>query len=145
VLRTQEHTAGLTAWIALLRAHAATTRGLGARLAEYGLSLNDYEALLHVSQADGGRMRRVDLADRLQLSPSGVTRLLEGLEALGLMERHVCTSDLRVAYAVITAAGRERLAQASCSHLGAVRSVFDDRFDEAELVLLGELLDRLTA
>jgi DNA-binding MarR family transcriptional regulator len=145
VLRTQEHTAGLTAWIALLRAHAATTRGLGAQLAEYGLSLNDYEALIHVSQADGGRMRRVDLADRLQLSPSGVTRLLEGLEALGLMERHVCTSDLRVAYAVITAAGRERLAQASCSHLGAVRSVFEDRFDEAELVLLGELLDRLTA
>jgi DNA-binding MarR family transcriptional regulator len=130
--------------VALLRAHAAATRGLAAQLAAHGLSLNDYEALLHLSQAGDGRMRRIDLAEQLGLTASGVTRLLEGLEACGLVERHVCESDLRVAYAVITAAGRSRLAEASCSHLGAVRAVFDGRYDEGELEQLGSLLDRLT-
>jgi DNA-binding MarR family transcriptional regulator len=127
----------------LLRAHAVTSRGLRARLCEHGLSVNDYEALLLLSEAENGSMRRVDLAGELQLSASGVTRLLEGLEAAGLVVRHVCTSDLRVAYAVITEQGRERLAEASCSHLAALRETFEERYDEDELVQLAELLQRL--
>lgn len=128
----------------LLRAHAVTTRGLRGELCRHSLSINDYEALLLLAEAEGGRMRRVDLAEELQLSPSGVTRLLEGLEAGGLVERHVCKSDLRVAYAVLTDDGRERLAAASCSHVRAVREVFEERFDEDELASLAELLRRLS-
>jgi DNA-binding MarR family transcriptional regulator len=143
-LTAQEHINALQAWMGLLRAHAVTTRGLRAELWRHGLSINDYEALLLLAEAEGGRLRRIDLAEQLQLSPSGVTRLLEGLEKGGLVERHVCTSDLRVAYAVITGDGRERLAAASCSHLRGVREVFEDRFDEDELARLAELLQRLS-
>ena len=128
----------------LLRSHASLTRTLSAQLlAEHGLTLNDYEALLHLSHADGQRMRRVDLADSLLLTASGVTRLLDGLESCGLVARDTCPSDRRVAYAVLTDAGRERLEAASSSHLAAIASTFQGRFSDAELVELADLLGRL--
>jgi DNA-binding MarR family transcriptional regulator len=134
----------LDAWIRLLRGHAATTRELSAQLiAEHSLTINDYEALLHLSRAEDGRMRRVDLAGQLLLTASGVTRLLDGLEAAGLVEKASCTSDRRVTYAVLTDAGRERLEAASRSHVAAVREVFESRFADDELGELAALLDRL--
>ena len=78
-------------------------------VAEHGLTINDYECLLHLAQADEGRMRRIDLAERLILTPSGVTRLLDGLEQAGWVERASCASDRRVAYAVLTDTGRAKL------------------------------------
>ena len=141
---TASETRALDAWVRLLRGHSATTRALSARLlAEHALTLNDYEALLHLSHAEGGYMRRVDLAERLLLTASGVTRLLDGLEAAGLVEKRACSSDRRVSYAVLTDAGRERLEAASESHLAAVRSVFEERFSDEELSQLAELLGRL--
>jgi DNA-binding MarR family transcriptional regulator len=132
------------AWAALLRAYAATTRTLSAQLvAEHGLTINDYEALLRLAHADDRRMRRVDLADALLLTASGVTRLLDGLESAGLVERATCASDRRVVYAVLTEAGRAKLEEASQSHLAEVRALFEGRFDEDELAQLGELLGRL--
>ncbi len=143
VLSTQR-SIGLDAWVRLLRAHATATRTLSAELiAEHGLSINDYEALIRLSRAEGGRMRRVDLAEQLILTPSGITRLLGGLEEAGLVERAACASDRRVVYAVLTEAGRERLEAASESHLAAVRSYFEQRFSEDELAQLAKLLDRL--
>lgn len=140
----RETTPALDAWIRLLRAHAATTRALSAELlAEHSLTINDYEALLHLAKAEDGRMRRVDLAGRLLLTASGVTRLLDGLEAAGLVDKASCASDRRVTYAVLTPAGRERLRQASGSHVAAVRAVFEDRYTEEEIVHLADLLARL--
>jgi DNA-binding MarR family transcriptional regulator len=134
----------LDAWIRLVRGHAATTRALSAQLvAEHGLTINDYECLLHLSRADEGRMRRVDLAERLILTASGVTRLLDGLERAGLVERAACASDRRVTYAVLTAAGRAKLEAASETHIADVRTFFEGRFSESELGKLAELLARL--
>ncbi len=68
----------------LLRAHSSLNRELSARLiTEHGLTINDYEALLHLAHADELGLKRVDLAERLMLTPSGVTRLLDGLERDG--------------------------------------------------------------
>jgi DNA-binding MarR family transcriptional regulator len=143
VLSTQA-SVGLDAWARLLQAHATTTRSLsGSLLAEHGLTLNAYEALLRLARADDGRMRRVDLAEQLTLTASGVTRLLDGLEAAGYVERASCATDRRVVYAVITDAGRDKLEAASESHLEQVRTLFDGRFDRAELEPLAELLSRL--
>src|SRR6266540_927459 len=90
------------AWAALVRAYATTTRALSAELvAEHGLTINDYEALLRLAHAEDERMRRVDLASALLVTPSGVTRLLDGLESAGLVERATCASDRRVVYAVL--------------------------------------------
>jgi DNA-binding MarR family transcriptional regulator len=88
-------------------------------------------------------MRRVDLAERLVLTPSGVTRLLDGLERAGLVEKGACPTDLRVTYAVLTPAGRSRLEAAAASHLAAVRAAFEERFAERELGTLRALLGRL--
>ncbi len=132
------------AWTRLLRAHASTTRLLSSQLqAEHGLTLNDYEALLVLSQAEERRLKRVDLARRLLLTPSGVTRLLEGLEREGLVERAACAQDLRVTYAQLTDAGAERLEAASCSHVGSVRALLEEHLTGAEIESLGILLAKL--
>ena len=137
-------TKALDAWVRLLRAHAATTRALSADLlAEHGLTINDYEALLHLSRAEEGQMRRVDLAERLLLTASGVTRLLDGLEAAGLVDKAACAADRRVSYAVLTTSGRQRLEAASCAHVAAVRTLFGERYTDDELDRLVELLGRL--
>ena len=83
--------AAVRAFTRLLRASASTTRLLSAELLEeHGLTINDYEALLVLSHADGQRLKRVDISRQLLLTPSGITRLLEGLEAEGLVERESC-------------------------------------------------------
>jgi DNA-binding MarR family transcriptional regulator len=134
----------ISAWVSLLRAHASTTRAFNAELLnEHGLTINDYEALLHLSRADDGRMRRVDLAENLLLTASGVTRLLDGLESHGLVERASCSTDRRVVYAVITTEGQERLRAAADSHVASVRELFEERFSKQELQRLGDLLGRL--
>jgi DNA-binding MarR family transcriptional regulator len=147
VLPTQasvETPPAVTAFARLLRAHAATTRQLSGELqAEHGLTINDYEALLVLARAEGRRMRRVDLARRLVLTPSGVTRLLEGLERAGLVARAVCDADLRVTYAQLTDTGAAKLEAASCSHVGSVRTLFEDALSPAEIESLGALLGKL--
>ena len=112
-------------------------------VAQHGLTINDYEALLHLSRAEDGRMRRVDLAGLLLLTASGVTRLLDGLEAAGLVERAACAGDRRVIYAVLTETGRTKLHQSSVSHIAGVRGFFEARYTGEELEQLAGLLGRL--
>jgi DNA-binding MarR family transcriptional regulator len=132
------------AFALLLRAQSVTTRLLSASLqSTHGLTINDYEALLVLSSAPDQRLKRVDLARRLLLTPSGVTRLLEGLESSGLVERTTCPSDLRVAYAQLTDAGRETLEAASCGHVSAITDLFEEHLSEAELEQLAATLGKL--
>ena len=98
---------------------------------------------MRVSRANDRRMRRVDLADQVFLSASGVTRLLDGLERQGFVERAACASDRRVVYAVLSDAGLERLRTAAESHFAQIDAIFGARFDDADLAELTSLLDRL--
>ena len=145
VLTDQQTTApAVRAWTRLLRAHAATTRLLSAELqAEHGLTLNDYEALLRLSRAEDGRMKRVDLARSLVLTPSGVTRLLEGLEDSGLVRRAACATDRRVTYAELTNAGRKKLETASRSHVASIRSLLEERLADDEIDTVAQILGKL--
>ena len=141
---TQRTIPEIQVWVALLRAHASSTRRFNAQLvAEHGLTLNDYEVLLHLSHADCKRLRRVDLAERILLTPSGITRLLEGLERGGYVERASCASDARVTYAQLTDDGEEKLREAADAHVAGIREFFRDRFSRDELVALSGLLQRL--
>jgi DNA-binding MarR family transcriptional regulator len=90
----------------------------------------------------GRRLKRVDLSRRLALTPSGITRLLEGLEDSGLVKRTTCPSDLRVVYAELTDAGAAKLETASCGHVGSIRELFERHFADAEIDELSELLGR---
>jgi DNA-binding MarR family transcriptional regulator len=140
----REQASAVEVFVRLVRGHAAVTREMNAQLVtDHGLTINDYEALLHLAKAEERRMRRVDLAERLLLTPSGVTRLLDGLEQAGYVDRDSCASDRRVTYAVLTDAGLEKLREASKSHVADIRSFFETRFSEEELDRLVELLDRL--
>jgi DNA-binding MarR family transcriptional regulator len=130
--------------VGLLRAHVATTRRLSEGLeAGHGLTLNDYEVLLHLAHAPDRMMRRVDLARSVLLTPSGITRLLEGLERCGYVERAKCESDARVTYARLTDAGHAKLSEASVTHVEEIRTHFAERFSEDELDALAGLLSRL--
>jgi DNA-binding MarR family transcriptional regulator len=134
----------LDAWVRLLRGHAAARRTLDASLqADHGLTVTAYEAMLLLSAAGENRLRRVDLAEGLALTASGVTRLLDGLESEGLVAKESCPSDLRATYAVLTDAGRARLESASCSHVRSVRALFEERYTPEELETLAALLQRL--
>jgi len=134
----------LDSWIAFLRSHAAITRELSAQLQrEHGLTLNDYEVLLHLSYAEGGMLRRVDLAERVLLTASGITRLLEGLERCGYVSKETCASDARVSYAKLTPEGRAKLRVAGVTHLRGIDDLFVSRYSGSELATLAELLARL--
>ncbi len=83
--------AELRAWRGLLRAHASLAKRLESRLErEHGLQLSSYEVLQHLIDAPGGRMRMCDLAERAQLSRSGLTRLVDRLERDELLGRCSC-------------------------------------------------------
>jgi DNA-binding MarR family transcriptional regulator len=136
--------ASVSVFSRLLRAHSSLSRELSARLVtEHGLTINDYEALLYLSHAEHGSLRRVDLAERLMLTPSGVTRLLDGLERDGWVTKGTCESDARVTYAVLTDEGRERLESAGRTHVGQIQEIFEERFSADELDTLVDLLGRL--
>ncbi len=139
-----EQASAIEAFVRLVRGHSAVTRALNAQLvADHGLTINDYEALLHLARAEDRRMRRVDLAERLILTASGVTRLLDGLEEAGYVDRAACASDRRVTYAVLTESGLAKLREASKSHVADIREIFETRFNAEELDQLVALLDRL--
>ena len=134
----------LESWVTFLRSHAAITRELSAQLQrEHELTLNDYEVLLHLSRAEDGRLRRVDLAERVLLTASGITRLLEGLERSGYVCKEHCDSDARVSYAKLTDAGMAKLREASVTHLRGIDELFLGRYSGSELATLAELLSRL--
>ena len=140
----QQEGTEVEAFAALLRAHAATTRAFSAELVtEHGLTLSDFEVLLRLARAPERRMRRVDLAEQVLLTPSGITRLLAGLEKGGYVERVACEADARVTYAQLTEDGRAKLRAASKTHLEGVRSVFSERLTPSELKALRDLLRRL--
>lgn len=144
VLSEQLSTAPVQAFVRLLQGHAAAMRKLSADLVrDHGLTINDYEALLRLSRADGHYLKRVELAESLVLTPSGVTRLLDGLERAGYVEKGSCETDARITYAVLTDAGHEKLEEASRSHIAQIRAFFGERFDDDELATLAELLGRL--
>jgi len=127
-----------------MRAHAAVTRELSARLeAQHGLTLSDYDVLVQLYFAEGHRLRRIDLARQVLLTASGITRLLDGLERAGWVTKHRCESDARVAYAVLTKPGLEKFEQARDTHLADIHELFGSRFTPEEREVLGDLLGRL--
>jgi DNA-binding MarR family transcriptional regulator len=120
--------------LSLVRASAAVTRKLDGRLGSlHGLSFADFAILKQIAAAPDMRMRRVDLADALGLTSSGVTRALIPLEKIGLVSRQTDKRDARVGYATLTAAGRRLLTDAVETALEASRDLLEERDFGAEL------------
>ena len=134
----------LDAFARLARAHTVLRRELEAEvLRPRGLTINDFEALLHIARADEGRLRRIDLVEKLMLTPSGVTRLLEGLQEDGLVENVHCESDARVTWSRLTPDGEETLECVGESHAKLLRSLLRETLSEDEVEQLSGLLAKL--
>lgn len=115
----------LSSWRAFLHAHARITRRLDEDLqAKHGLSLAEYDVLLQIATAPERRLRMNLIAQRVLLSRSGVTRLIDRLVAEGAVERAACTTDARGAEAVLTTPGLDRLRRASRTHLAGIQQYF---------------------
>ncbi len=127
----------------LTRAYATLTRRLDNALSSvHGLSFGDFMILYYLGRAPGKRLRRVDLAERLGLTASGVTRTLLPLEKLGLVERQPDPRDARVGYALLSDAGQQLLDYALVSVQAiaqeATQTLSADQL-EAQSALLGQL------
>jgi MarR family transcriptional regulator, 2-MHQ and catechol-resistance regulon repressor len=143
-LRTKT-TSAVEALSKLLGAHATLTRELNAGLvAEHGLTMNEYGALLLLSRAGEEGMRRIDLATELQLSPSGITRLLDRLMAAEYVGKGECSTDARVSYAVLTDAGLAKLKDCAPAHVADIERLLGAVLEEKELTTLADLLGRLS-
>ena len=101
--------------------------------------------LVQLAQAPGRRLRPVELARAVVLTRSGITRLVQGLEQAGLVQRVECPEDGRGFLVALTPAGLELLRRARATHLDGVAELFADRYSDAELETLSGLLERLPA
>ena len=134
----------LDAWRAFLLAHAVVMRRLEAELsAGVGMSLAHYDVLVQLAHAAGRRLRMHELADRVLLSRSGITRVVDRLEADGLVERRACPSDARGSFAVLTETGLSRLRAATPVHLAGVRRHFIEPLVADEIAVLTAALERV--
>lgn len=125
--------ARLGSWRAFLHANALLLRRMDEELqAAHGLSLAEYDALVQLVNAQGHRLRMSVLAERVLLSRSGITRLVDRLEAAGMVKRTACATDARGAEAALTALGVERLRTASRTHLDGVQRYFLAAMNDAD-------------
>jgi DNA-binding MarR family transcriptional regulator len=136
--------AALEAWRSYLQSHAAIVRVLDAELvAEHGLTTRDYEVLLYLAQAPDRRLPMSALAESTMLTRSGITRLVDGLVASGLVQRVACPNDARVSYAQLTEPGYTKLRSSGCTHVTSIKRLFHEHFSADELEQLASLLGRL--
>ena len=112
------------AWRSFITTLPDLMAALETDIAPHGLSMGDYEVLVFLSEADDNRMRMCDLASSLRLSPSGLTRRLDGMVKAGWVERSACSSDRRVMYAHLTSTGLAKMDAAAPDHVDSVRRHF---------------------
>jgi DNA-binding MarR family transcriptional regulator len=143
-LRLERDRPGFEAWRTFLGAHAAIMRRLEADLdAEGPVSLADFDVLIQLATAPGGKLRMSELADQVLLSRSGMTRRIDRLETAGLVRRTECSLDRRGSYATITPAGLERLQDAEPTHVRGIHEHFVSKLTARDLATIEAALGKL--
>ena len=124
----------MAAWRSMIEVYQDVIASLNAELVEgHGLTEGDYAVLVTLSEATDERLRMCDLASSLHLSPSGITRRLDGLVKLGLVAREPSTEDRRVMLAVLTPVGHGALDRAAPDHVDSVRRHFLDHLSRTQI------------
>jgi DNA-binding MarR family transcriptional regulator len=135
----------MDAWQALLHAHHQITRKLDSELrSSHELSFAEYDVLLRLARATGRTLSMTELAKRIMISPSGLTRVVDGLEKKGLVERKRTREDARVVFASLTTEGRDAVRRAAQTHLRGIREHFTGKLTEAQLRSVASALQVIT-
>jgi DNA-binding MarR family transcriptional regulator len=135
----------MRAWRNFIESISTLTAAMEHDLSPFGLTMGDYEVLVRLSEAEDDRLRMCDLATALQLSPSGLTRRLDGLVTTGLVERVASPSDRRVMFAALTPAGQAKLADAAPDHVASVRRRFFKGLTREQVRTLGDVFEMVRA
>jgi len=135
----------MSAWLAFVETHGDLMTALAHDLSPVGLSLGDYQVFVYLSGASDHAMRMCDLAGLLQLSPSGLTRRLDGLVEAGWVERRSSDDDRRVMLAVLTDAGRAQVERAAPLHVASVRRHILDQLDRSDLEAMARIFGKIRA
>jgi DNA-binding MarR family transcriptional regulator len=134
----------LRAWQAFLHAHHDVVEKLDADLREeHGLSFGTYDVLLRLARATGRCLRMTDLAERVMMSPSGLTRMVDRLVGQGLVQRDRSDEDARVMLARLTDRGRQVLRQAARTHIRGIRQHYTGRLSQTQLRNVASALETI--
>ena len=135
----------MTAWRTYVETYSDLIAAIEHDLAEHDLTLGDYQVFVYLSEAPDRSMRMCDLADRLQLSPSGLTRRLDGLVKAGFVTREPSVDDRRVMLATLTPAGFAALEKAAPDHVASVRRHIFDHLDGDQVEALASIFQSIKA
>ena len=135
----------MRAWVGFVETQGDLMTALENDLTPTGLTLGDYQVFVYLSSAENQSMKMCDLAELLQLSPSGLTRRLDGLVKAGWVERRPSDQDRRVMHAALTDAGRERLESAAPVHVESVRARIIDHLDRDDLRAFARAFGKIRA
>jgi DNA-binding MarR family transcriptional regulator len=134
----------MLAWRRIVAVEIEIRSALDSELSElHDISLGEFGVLAHLGEASEGRLRMTDLAERMRLSPSGLTRRLNRLVDRKFVDRVSSDDDRRVTMAVLTVAGSELLKKASPDLLDGVRRHLLDHVSELEIKQLGSILSQV--
>jgi DNA-binding MarR family transcriptional regulator len=133
-----------TAWHRLLQVSSRVLAEMDRRLdANHRLSVNEFDVLITLDNAEGHMLRMTDLAHAVMLSSGGLTRLVSRLQQAGLVQREPNAEDARGLNASLTDAGRARLAEARCTHDAVVDNLLGSRVTQSQIATLSRLLGRV--
>lgn len=133
----------MPAWLALVRTHARLWDQAEAQMrADSGLSMARYDVLMQLDHR-GGKLRLSELATTIVLSPSGLSKLLDRMEAAGLLRREPDPHDARSTFARITPRGRSLVRRARERHHAWLQRAFGDMLDERDVTDLARIMRRL--
>ncbi len=133
----------MTAWRMYIETYGDLIAAIERDLAEHDLTLGDYQVFVYLSEAPNRSMRMCDLADLLQLSPSGLTRRLDGLVKAGFVTREPSTDDRRVMLATLTPRGFGALEAAAPDHVASVRRHIFDHLDDEQVDALASIFQSI--
>jgi DNA-binding MarR family transcriptional regulator len=145
VVNTWLNDAEMKAWRAFIETTGDLQNALERDLSDHGLTMGDYQVLVYLSEAEGRSMRMCDLAEVLQLSPSGLTRRLDGLVNSEHVVRQPSERDGRVMMAVLTDAGHAMLAATAPHHVASVRQRIFDHLDAEQVEAMATIFTAIAA
>ncbi|HVC85205.1 MAG TPA: MarR family transcriptional regulator [Solirubrobacteraceae bacterium] len=135
----------MTAWLLLVRTHTRFWDQIEAHMRrEHGLTMARYDVLAHLDMA-GGRLGLSDLSSAIALSPSGLSKLLDRMDASGLVQRDPDPDDARAAFATITPRGRALARSARASHHELLRATFGSALSDRDIADLTRIMKRVDA